>query len=105
MLLGHVQRPSTSRLRADLFAKSTSPQPDDGRVVASREDGYVSCSEAGSDATAPLYESITARSDPARRQQLIWVRSTSPPHRDLPGATGTQAPTAAAVPEPACEEQ
>jgi hypothetical protein len=104
-ILGHVQRPPTSRLRANLFAKSTSPQPGDGRVVASRENGYVPCSEAGSDAAAPLYESITASVHPPRRQQLIWVRSTSPPHRDLPGTTGTQAPIAAAVPEPAREEQ
>jgi hypothetical protein len=45
-LLGHVQRPSLSRLRADSFAENTPPQPSDDRIVVSRKDDGGSCSQA-----------------------------------------------------------
>jgi hypothetical protein len=72
-ILGHVQRPSMSRLRAGVFAKTTSFQPGDGSVVASREDGRGPCSEAGRDAAAPLYG----------RLPHAWI-----PHADTSRARG-----------------
>jgi hypothetical protein len=43
--LGHVQRASVGHLQAGIFAKTSFTRPDDGCVVASREDGQGSCSE------------------------------------------------------------
>jgi hypothetical protein len=46
---------SASRLQADTFAKITPSEPDDERVVASRDDEARPVLRGGADGAAPLY--------------------------------------------------
>jgi hypothetical protein len=54
-LLGHVQQPSSRRLRSDFFAETPLRTAVDGWVVPSREDDGGACSKATSTPPAPLY--------------------------------------------------
>jgi hypothetical protein len=71
MLLGHIQRPSASRLQADGFAENSMPQPSDDRTVFSRKDDRGSCSQAWSPSLSTVVPPVVGECR-CRAAARIW---------------------------------